>query len=423
MIGNIRSLFEKADLDFLFCEHSAIFQVLADDYSLFAYQFYFFYHTQNSQTSLSYQDQEKVLEAHTFTRNRKKNTEIKRLHITHQNYWTLKEKKLVERTIVNFNLGYFDRHFYDESKSSVYHSSDADILSFQLRIQSFLEMMKTCFSLTLWIAKFWKNHRLFSGFLMRRGLPKFPFSQFIARLLMLKFYESNAKYNLKNSSYDEIYFSNYYSLKSLAICSAGKSLGLKTLNLQHGVQGCRHPAFNFRAFKSKKLPQYVPDTFYCFYLNVNHSLIHPETTVIMKKHNTVVNRSEKVKSVLFSMQPSFSMNDDVISALKKLAESGILVKLKQHPRASFCNPLISDLCKSDGITILSNNLHISNALEDVEVHITGFSSSAIDAAKVGVKTYFMDRRALELYSSLISEGFAEVCKSADDLIEKIEMHG
>ena len=90
-----------------------------------------------------------------------------------------------------------------------------------------------------------------------------------------------------------------------------RKLGLKTINLQHGMQGARHPAFNFRAFKSVKLPNYVPVRFY-YYLDKRHNLKPSQFEVILNNFEQKSTARNKCRKILVTMQPSFSFNKDAI---------------------------------------------------------------------------------------------------------------
>ena len=205
----------------------------------------------------------------------------------------------------------------------------------------------------------------------------------------------------------------------MAICSAAKNIGISTINLQHGIQGALHPAFNFRAFKVIKLPKYVPAIFNCYYLGNRHNLYHPDISVNLKKRETQPIRKKQLKKILVTLQPSFYLNHEIKNVFLRLAKRGVEIKFKPHPRVNPQYDEIKNLCKFNNMEILPNNIHISEALKDIDAHITGFSSSGLDAVKAQVKTYFLDKRANEIFSSIIENNKAEVCTSTRDLIKKL----
>ena len=130
--------------------------------------------------------------------------------------------------------------------------------------------------------------------------------------------------------------------------------------------------------------------FYCYFLNEDHNMDHPELRIklIVFEHKTLLANINK--NVLITLHPSFYYTEDMLNELKRLATNGWHIYFKLHPRA---NPQINSiqiLCKSENISLLPHMLHINEALQNVGIHVTGFSSSAIDAAAVGVKTYFLD---------------------------------
>ena len=209
----------------------------------------------------------------------------------------------------------------------------------------------------------------------------------------------------------------------MAICSSAKKLGLKTKNLQHGVQGPDHPAFNFRSFTPMKLPSYVPDIFYCYYLEANHNLKHPQLKIVYQGKQEKSIKPKDIKNILITMQPSFEFTSAYRRIFYKLAKRHYHIYFKLHPRSNPQREVIEKLCLNDGLEILPIDISINFALRNIDLHITGFSSSAIDAWELGVKTYFLDERAMNLYPNLISKNNAEFFATARDLEEKFNNYG
>ena len=423
MIGDIRKLIESSDVDYLFHNYSSIFNVFGENFSLFAYQFYFFHNVQKSQNMESMSQLEERNGEINLRRVHKLDENIRILHITHENYWSFKGSDAVERTMSNFNLNYSNRHFYSENHSGRHEVCDIDILKAPFNSQQLCNNVYDFVRLVAWSFVFLFSVINLNRSLLARGLPNFPKLHFIVKLLLLKYYANKVEFNLQKNTYSEVCFSSYYSLKSLAICFASKRYGINTVNLQHGIQGPKHPAFNFRAYINDSLPSYVPSVFCCYFLENDHNIVHPEIQLERKKFSVKNLRKRKIKRVLVTLQPSFTLSDDLIRGLKKLAMLDILVSLKLHPRANPQRLLMGQLEKFSNISVIQGDVNVKEVLCKTDVHITGFSSSAIDAAQLGVKTFFLDKRAVVLYPSLLEERLAELAVSSTELMNRILVDG
>ena len=122
------------------------------------------------------------------------------------------------------------------------------------------------------------------------------------------------------------------------------------------------------------------------------------------------------------MQPSFSFNKDLFDMFDNLANRGVQINFKLHPRSNPQNNLIRNFCQTKNLSILPSNINIREALKGIDAHVTGFSSSALDAAELGVKTYFIDERAVELYDSLIANAAAEFYISSEELLQNLMLY-
>ena len=424
MNGNSRNTLENSNVDFLIFEHRKIFEINDDNYTFFAYNFYFFYLTQkqNRTTGNKFRDEDETKFKQLFQSKVNNKRQSQKLHVTHDNYWSLNEGRIVERTIEKFKLNYQDRHFFGLKRLSTDSNETIQMLKIKQSVGIYLQILKTLILIIGWATRFFPNFLSLNRKMTKEFLPPFPIFRFIVQLCRLKILEIVANQYLKRSFYREIYFSNYYSLKSMAICSAARKLGLKTINLQHGIQGARHPAFNFRAFKSVKLPNYVPVRFYCYYLDKRHNLCHPQFEVILNNFEQKSTARNKCRKILVTMQPSFSFNKYFFDMFDNLANRGVQINFKLHPRSNPQNNLIRKFCQKKNLSILPSNINIREALKGIDAHVKGFSSSALDAAELGVKTYFIDERAVELYDSLIANAAAEFYISSEELLQNLMLY-
>ena len=407
MSGNFRNIIENSKVDNVFYEYRKIFKKHGDEYAFFAYVFYFFYSTQRDQKQNF--EQKSGIEKISCSINSEKR---KKLHVTHKNHWSLQADKKIERTVSKFNLDYNDRHFFYEN------NQNRDILLILFDFDLCIKIFTKTIASILWSVWFLLKALPLKRRLGSLNLPPFPRIRFVIQLYRYEIYKIHAEKFLKSNYYKEVFFSCYYTLRSMAICSPAKNLGLTTINLQHGVQGPKHPAFNFSSFRTLKLPAYVPDIFYCYYLAVDHNLKHPELKIVHQGKKEKLIKQKDVKNILITMQPSFEFGSTFQTVFYELAKRGYSIYFKLHPRSNPQKEAIENLCSNDGLEILPVDIPIHVALRDIDLHITGFSSSAIDAWELGIKTYFLDEKARGLFASLMSKNSAEFCTSAQELNEK-----
>jgi hypothetical protein len=208
------------------------------------------------------------------------------------------------------------------------------------------------------------------------------------------------------------YTSNYYNTPNYCLLLAFNRCNLVTYSIQHGNQSYFHPAFHpFNNVPSNGF-EVVPKHFIC---NDNKStesiqLWNPKfhSTIIENQYFVSRDSSSKNSSftILVTLQPRLGiMPNLIVETIRLSTRYPILWKIRPHPRFnflevnnnynSFNNCIVCDPSKSD----------IHTSLSSCNLHITGFSSSFIDANSIGIKTFFIDKRALSYYKNYNIDSF------------------
>ena len=190
MSGSTREILENSSIDYLFFDQRSSFELLNENFALFAYIFYFFFMTQKNTKPFEAKIDKEVIETLKINKTKfLKNKEIKKLHITHDNYWSYKKNKLVERTIEDFNLSYSNRHFYGAKKICNSGFDLSSKIKFKIIAIFNISNLKAILLLLSWIIGFLKNSIPLNRQLAEANLPLFPLGRFVVYLFRFKIYE------------------------------------------------------------------------------------------------------------------------------------------------------------------------------------------------------------------------------------------
>ena len=211
----------------------------------------------------------------------------------------------------------------------------------------------------------------------------------------------------------DFYTSNYYNTINYAFVLAFSRCKRSTYNLQHGNQSFYHCAFHPFHNVPEKGYDLVPKYFICTDLNSSKSIelwkpFRPQVIIENSSPNIVTeNQRKNTKfTILITLHPRIGISPSIILKVISLSvQFPIIWMIRPHPRfdvtevqsiyKSYPNCFISDPSCSD----------IYFALSNCNLHITGFSSSFINANTMKIKTYFIDKRALNYYNNYDVENF------------------
>ncbi len=231
-----------------------------------------------------------------------------------------------------------------------------------------------------------------------------------------------------------VYMVNWYSLTHMALTSVARSRGIKTVDIQHGLQGDHHWMYGCWRLPSTGQYELLPECFQVWgeserksILSWSRNRFHRAEIVgnrwlknsddFYEKHgfkNEFIDRlKQEDRVVLFTHQhsnePYFST--EIIAELAKQSKNA-LVLVRIHPGRLHEKALVAKRLSDAGIT----NFDIENAsglplpllLGHIALHITYNSSTVIEAAQLGVKSLVFDALAAGYFEDQIKLGIAKI---------------
>jgi hypothetical protein len=276
---------------------------------------------------------------------------------------------------------------------------------------------------------------------------KFDVKYFNSRLILFKFYRDYYMKQFVKWKPKVMVCSGYYSLDVLALTSVCNELGIRSIEIQHGVQGNYHIAYRdwskipidgYQLFpnifwtwgkaekdnidswlKGHKLHEAVVGGNPCLYILDDNmvdltSSMHTEVQLFL-------NNNPAEKNIVYTLQSFYDVPEDITSAI--LSKPNWNWWLRVHPQYSETKKAIVERFK----TLQCNNVFVEEAgayplkviLHYMDVHITEFSSSVLEAWALGIPSVVISDRAINLFADLIKEGFVKYAESENEIIEYI----
>lgn len=215
-----------------------------------------------------------------------------------------------------------------------------------------------------------------------------------------------------------VFISDYYNIPHQAVIYDAKKLGIKTIELQHGIINNKHPAYN-AVIKSDK--SFFPDYLLTFGDNVKN--VFDEYNYFINKDNVLpigsmyidyINIEYKASEETIKMFSNFrkkykrivaissqwTIEDQLIDFLKKSASLNSNVLYIFVPRN--VNKDYSNANFSENIVILKD-LDVYQIIKEAIFHATVYSTCALEAPALGVSNILIniDGLAKKHYSDLL----------------------
>ncbi len=260
------------------------------------------------------------------------------------------------------------------------------------------------------------------------------------QIVFLSFF---AKLIMRFFGVSRVYIVSYYNIFGYSFCCAAHALGIKVVEIQHGIQE-GHPAYQFwpKLIKQNVL---LPHFFWLWDKDSYNSFIRNNNPLFLSHHKAFVGglpwslRSKTFKSlekinhslfdsklvhVLITMQPDEHEKNlwlKVIPLIKKY--NNFRWWIRRHPAFSeecyelneFDNPQFQYINFSDAF-----NIPIYTLLEHCKINITTYSSSAIDAELYSATTLFLSDLCYDFFPNIIKKKKGFYCETSEDLELKIK---
>ncbi|MGG5872979.1 hypothetical protein [Pseudomonas peli] len=237
----------------------------------------------------------------------------------------------------------------------------------------------------------------------------------------------------------------YYSVLGMALCAACRQLGISITDIQHGVGGG-----SMRAYAGwLKVPRQgyttLPDTFFCWTRFDAEAITEwaqnttQHTAIVVGsmwrdfvQTNSLLATAERQwadflkeisvyeKKILITMQSS-TLSQVFVDVIQQ-CQTNCCFLIKMHPGFLLeKNSIYRDLSGYYPNVFVEqpSSMPIQVIMKYVDVHLTGWSGSVVDAYFEGVKSVVISIEALDYFSDFIASGAVIYAVKADDVIDRI----
>ena len=247
---------------------------------------------------------------------------------------------------------------------------------------------------------------------------------------------------------------SYHGTPGMAFSLACREFGIPCMDIQHGVAGEWHYAYGRWHNLPKTGYELLPSLFWCWGdaeakaiedWAVDQQL--PHRAIIggnlwletWKRGNApLINKYDKnlkekmsasgcPRHVLFTLQGEESTQRlEMLAVLVKKTQESWFWWLRLHPSALQQAKRISEIFHRSSVGVRSYDLDQASALplyallRNVDLHMTGYSSTVIEAASFQVPSIILDNYSLGHYQKYIDSGAAVVAKDSESIVEAME---
>jgi hypothetical protein len=291
--------------------------------------------------------------------------------------------------------------------------------------------------------------KIFSNLLGAANVPNLDNLRFRARQVLA--YEDWFSNVLKRVNPKIGLLTGYYSVEMMGFIRACRKLEITTFEIQHGVQGDKHIAYH----RWSNIPaggyDTLPNIFWSWtdeeacYINSwakstsgSHKAIvggNPCLNIYDKQGDVLSHSMTKIQSkrsqqidsstlqVLFTAQADNFLPLMLIDAIKNTPNWTWWIRT--HPQYWEARESIKKQCFSANLDNVfideASDSSLASLLSQVDVHVTAFSSSVLEAESLGVSSVVIDLTGVAIFPSQIESGVAVFAEDSLSLVAKIEV--
>lgn len=253
-----------------------------------------------------------------------------------------------------------------------------------------------------------------------------------------------------------VLITNYYNDFSFALIHECRNRGIKTIDVQHGVQGKLHSAYGGWNNVPKHGYNILPDYFWCWSEadaeeinrwsrkidrhkaipggNLFLELLKDRSSEIYQKYQAYFDKrranneiiKEERLDILVSLQTDM-VGDEILGSLYgAMKETDSLYNwwVRLHPAMANRKNDIIALFEHKGISNLEIELATETSLyvllQNIDVHITHSSSVVLEAASFAVPSIVVSQYGADLYTQEINKGNCLFLDNTNAIIEKLK---
>lgn len=205
----------------------------------------------------------------------------------------------------------------------------------------------------------------------------------------------------------------YYDIKGFSAVFAANKLGIPVIDLQHGVQGANHMGYAQWPSHIANRSPFLPSHFFVWNnASANTIRVWKEDIkqVLIGCNKWILDRVRRVSNdiILVSLQPIANWFPDLLLDVIRDYRGSEHWYIRLHPTQHHSLADLRDRIGSAGVGSKVNLedasfLPLHSLLERTKVHLTAYSSVAVEASYYGIPTYFWDPKGPSYYEGIVSE--------------------
>lgn len=262
------------------------------------------------------------------------------------------------------------------------------------------------------------------------------YRKIIVKYYKYKFEKKLLKKFLKKVNPKKILEVVSYNFDNLIINELANELGIETIELQHGIMGANHCAYNFK--NKRKLKQF-PNKIFTFSKYWNDTTRFPieDDKVIAVgfpyfeeklKNKPTIRDKKKVISIIFISQTSIG------EYLVKLAVDLNKIINEKHMKDKYeiiykLHPGEFDIWKEQykdlvnaSIKVISNEIDLYELFRNNDIQVGAYSTAIYEGMGYKLDTYIYKIYGTGMFEELCKKGYAQYVINAKDLFNKIELN-
>jgi hypothetical protein len=232
---------------------------------------------------------------------------------------------------------------------------------------------------------------------------------------------------------------SYYTVPGLGFVLGAHRAGVRTVDLQHGVQGPQHVTYGRWSRRPTEVVSLLPDYYWCWsetdarWMSAavgadrgrhgGHLLgwaYRTPTSTLRRRLSPESFGDRRERELLITLQPGVPVADAVVDAMRA-APPTWRWWVRPHPSMTFDEArAMVPVAHVEAELERAAERPLHEILDFVDLHITAFSSVVLEAAALGLISAVTDPRARALYTSEIARGAVLVVDSASDILRAAE---
>lgn len=277
----------------------------------------------------------------------------------------------------------------------------------------------------------------FDDFLKRVNLP---IDFFLKKILRVLNYSALYEKILKKTKPSLVIVEGFYSYIAMGLLLAAKRNGIKTIDIQHGVQSENDFLFSNWTNIPNKGYELLPDIFWCWSNaekeNIDRWTVNSDNLYFaftggnpvleinfedenIKRFQSQISeeKNKNSKNILYTHQASFEISELLFNAIQNSPKDWKwwFRFHPQYPEAQ--GKVLAKLAKYNFENVITEKVTeypLPLILKNMDLHVTEFSSTVLEAEMMGVPSILLSETGADLFNKQIESGIAKYSSSKDN---------